>query len=66
MKTEIVLKKTGQRVHTHKETARLLIEMGRAVTVEEHLAQKAKSDAEAESRTKKVVEPKRTKKATAK
>lgn len=67
MKTAIVLK-GGRKVITHKETARLLIEMGRAVTVEEHLAAKKaamiqenadmeKTLKEAEARQTKVVEP---------
>lgn len=65
MKTDIILKRTGQKVSTYRETARLLIEMGKAVSVEAHLAAKAaanadtetKADTEAETRKTKVVEP---------
>lgn len=72
MKTIIILKATGEKVQTHKETADILIKMGRAMT-EEQMAIKAanaaaevlkyatKINGEAEQRQTKVIDPEKNK-----
>lgn len=61
MKQSIILN-GGKKIETHAETAKLLIEMGRAIDANEaYEAANAKIDSDAEQRQKKVVEPEKKK-----